>query len=149
MGNNKNTVEEVKYTWLDFEEDLKAVISGLKGQKFDAIIGIAKGGLPLAVKLSNALKTPLKIVEARSYKNKKQSELVIEQFYPMMWGKRVLLVDDICDSSDTMEAVKDKLEFHIPKVETLVIFKRAGCKFNLDHFLRIAKKGVWIKFPWE
>jgi len=141
-------MEELNYTWTDFSEDLEVIEKALE-HRYDTVIGVAKGGLPLAVKVSNILGLPLKIVEAHSYTQKKQAELVIEQYNPIMWGPKILLVDDICDTGDTLKAIKENLEIWHKEVEILVIFKRNKVKFSPDHFLRKAKVKTWIKFPWE
>ena len=51
MGKEKKNI--MKYTWKEFDEDVKKIVEWLKDKNFSNIYGVPRGGLPLAVKLSN------------------------------------------------------------------------------------------------
>ena len=136
------------YTWVDFDSDLDVIKKNIR-KEYDTVVGISKGGLPLAVKVANILKLPLKVVEARSYTNRGRGNLVVEQFNPIPWGPRVLLVDDICDSGNTLFSITETLKVWKKKVETLTLIKRENSKFKPTYRLHELPKGIWVEFPWE
>lgn len=150
---NKNS-PTLYYTWGDFEYGIKQIrdtasIDFLTWLKFKTIVAVGKGGLPLGVKLSNVFGLPLKIIEASSYKNKKQKELCVEQFNPIMWENPILLVDDIADSGNTLKYVKEQLEVWGKKVTTLTLFLKPKSIIKPDYYLGIAPNKTWVNFPWE
>ena len=109
-----------KYTWNQFDKDAKKIASLLKGHKLDGVWGLARGGLPLAVVLSHALKIPL---------------------FDKPKTKHTLIVDDIADTGKTLKRYS---KTHI--IATL--FYHPQSKFVPHIWLR--KKGTqWILFPWE
>ncbi len=133
-----------------------------RNEIFDVIIGVSRGGLIPAVILSHMLDISMLPItysaEEGNGDDKKQTDLgklpVLED------GTRVLIIDDICDSGQTMK----KLVHH---------YKRQGCKvksavlYYKDHWEtlretspahgfypdfmchRIPEKAGWIIFPWE
>ena len=95
---------------------------------------------------------PFYTVKAKSYKGKKRGELVIGEFkeeFSKLFGKKVILIDDIADSGKTMLGVEKELKkIGVKVVQRIVIFKRFGCKCKCD-FLNRIEKDIWVKFPWE
>ena len=53
MYNNKH-----QYTWTDYEKDMKSI----DWLKFDHVVGIYRGSLPMAVHISNIRNVPMSIV---------------------------------------------------------------------------------------
>jgi hypothetical protein len=147
-------IKEYNYTWLDFDKDIEAIrktasTDFLTWSKFKTILGVGKGGLLLAIKLSNIFDLPLKIVMANSYKDKKKESLVIQDFNPWSTKDPVLLVDDIVDSGETMQSIKNILEVWNKKVVTLSLVYKSHSIIKPDYYFNGIKNGVWVNFPWE
>ena len=119
MGQKEKNIE--KYTWEEFDKDVKKIVKWLKNKKFSNIYGVPRGGLPLAVKLSNILKKPLVIDEKKI-------------------SKETLIVDDISDTGETLAKFKGHL--------IVTLFYHKQTKTLPDFWIR-EKTCDWIIFPWE
>lgn len=98
------------------------------GKKFDVVVGIPRGGLVVAVRMSHLLNVPLKLD---------------------CFEGHVLLVDDICDSGRTMETEKNRILQcdSVKDVTTLVMNKGVKCKFKVDYYFQ--RTFSWTIYPWE
>lgn len=97
--------------WHDFEEAVEQIVMRLEWQykhenktPFTKIVGLTRGGLPLATALSHRLKIPMVALEWSTRDFKKQdaerlTDLCIEGVQNM------LFVDDICDSGKTIKQI--------------------------------------------
>jgi hypothetical protein len=146
--------KEYNYTWSDFDVAVKIIkdtasIDFLTWSKFKTILGVGKGGLILAIKLSNIFDLPLKIVMTNSYKDKKKESLVIQDFNPWNTKDPVLLVDDIVDSGETLKSIKDILEVWNKKVITLVLCAKPHSIIKPDYSYLNIDNDFWVNFPWE
>jgi hypoxanthine phosphoribosyltransferase len=124
------------------------------GFETELLVGIAVGGLvPLAL-LSRRLKVrEVATITARSYSKttNEQGKLVVSNAPQMdMRGKRVLLVDEIADSGETLKAVveilKNKYEVGELRTATLVV-NTTHCSAYPDFF--VLEVDRWVNFPWE
>ena len=120
-------------SWNDFEYGAQVITNFYTGTGKKVIVGLSRGGLPLAVKLSNVMGIPMipLVWQTRDGKTKDVDTLKnIGSNYSM---NEVLFVDDICDSGLTIEQIRkvypesDLVEFS-PMIET---------------------SDIWIAFPWE
>ncbi len=120
----------------------------------ECLIGISVGGLvPLAL-LSRKLKIQdVATISARSYnKNTKEQEKLLISNMPQIdvEGKRVLLVDEIVDSGETLKAIMQKLSetYRIGELKTAtLVVNTAHCTIYPDFF--VLKVDRWVNFPWE
>tara|TARA_R100001082_G_C4340924_1_gene150100 strand:+ start:335 stop:787 length:453 start_codon:yes stop_codon:yes gene_type:complete len=124
--------------------------------KITHIIGLARGGLIPATVISYELDRPLLSYAISSYKGTKKTEnLHITQsinFYELYENNNnlhVLVVDDICDTGDTMEHLTTKLALsNIPYTTACICTKKKHTKW-LDHYGVVVPDNKWIVFPWE
>ncbi len=119
-------------------------------QRFDLAIGIARGGVPLALVLADELGLRTEIINVKSYTGIKQREKprILSTLTNGVKGKRVLLIDDLIDEGDTMKLVTGHIRCMSPtEIKTAVLFKKPQSKFNPDFCLQTVDK--WIVFPWE
>ena len=139
------------YSYEHFATDTKLLIQKVKDFNPDAIVGIARGGLTL----SHAVAEGLNIREVQTLRtelydeDKKRSCLKIHNTVTLRDIKRVLVLDDISDSGDTLKAVMNALECANPEMEfksaTLFYKKTSCCE---PHFW-INEATEWIDFFWE
>ena len=118
--------------------------------EFDLVVGIARGGIPVAMVVSDHLDVKIDIVNVKSYSGigERGQPRILSTLTESVKGKRVLLVDDLVDQGDTMEAVKAYLAAHGPtELKTAVLFRKPWTKTEPDYFLEVVDK--WIVFPWE
>ncbi len=143
-----------KISWDDIEGAVENIARQIKKEKFEAdyIIGIASGGIvPLGLLAKKLQLKNILTLTARSYAGEKQEELKVTYLPEVdLQGKKILLVDELVDSGQTLEKItKIILEKYQPsqlKTATLAINKQ-NCKFMPD-FFSIASEN-WVVFPWE
>jgi len=121
--------------------------------KIDTIVGISRGGLIPARFLSDLLLIPdIKIVAAGFYSgpNVRLEKPIIYTSIPdeEVMNKNILLVDDVADTGETLEAVRlHLLEKGAKNVYTAVIYVKPWNKAKIDFYSQTTD--AWIIFPWE
>lgn len=111
------------YSWSDFDQDIAYLARQLKERPpFQAIFGMPRGGLVVAVALSHRLKLPL--VQRCGH------------------GNRILWVDDIADSGRTIAHAD------VRRHSVAVLIQRISCSHEVLH-ARTEYSSDWILFPWE
>ena len=133
--------DKTYYDWVDYTYDIKQV----KDFKFDHVVGIYRGSLPMAVHISNVFDVPLSIVgfQTRDGKDKEPYMIYKADEAP----KRVLIVDDIYDSGYTMtEVIKMLPHYATYSIEGFCLFGKEN-KLNVSYANE--HDGSWIVFPWE
>ncbi len=79
---------------------------------------------------------------------KKQADISVLSSVSRLKGKKVLLVDDISDSGNTLkEAVKILRKYEAESYMTATLFVKPHTEFLPDVYLEKTER--WIVFPWE
>ena len=125
-------------------------------QRFDIIIGINRGGLPLSVMASYLAKKPHGVLSISTYDENNKSTLLefdnrlsVAQKGPF---EKVLCLDDISDSGKSLFVAIKILENLGYKRESIKIFTYYWKKKSLikpDYYLEIVDNDTWINFPWS
>ena len=139
------------YSWEEMRRDVNVLARDIVLDNFDpvVIVGLSRGGLTPGVMLSHWFKKPFKSVASalRDFPE-------WEEYLPRPTDKRVLIVDDICDSGETFH----KMANHIIKkangvdVRFATLWWNNECDFEPTYYVReIAKDSTntWVHFPWE
>jgi len=135
----------------------RSIARKLKKKKITHVVGVARGGLIPATIISYELNVPLLSYGISSYKDtNKADELKINQFVHFNDLKsvteadpHVLVVDDICDTGDTMHYICDKIEFAGVEAKYATLFTKKKHRKFLDHYGVVISDDTWIEFPWE
>lgn len=140
------------YGYDKFEVDIKKISKDIKDNfDPDAVVGIARGGLTMAHFISIALKLRSCFsLNSIHYDDTIKLDTIKLFNIPDLSGyKKVLLVDDIVDSGDTMHAIKENLSAKFPDIEFRVatMFYKDSAKF-MPNF-KIHKADDWIVFFWD
>ena len=120
------------------------------GRKFDLVVGIARGGIPVAMVVSDHLGVKIDFINVKSYDGiaQRSAPRILSTLTNGIAGKNVLVVDDLVDQGDTMETVKRYLQEMNPRLlETAVLFKKPWTKFEPHYYLEVVDK--WVVFPFE
>ncbi len=144
-------MEIVSMGWHEFEKAIGALANTLRRRYDpDVIVGVARGGLFPAVRLSHLMgdKT-LRIIHVKYYKGvalrRKKPELLAD--VGRLKGK-VLVVDDVADTGTTLEFVAKHIKRKGAKdVRVATIAMKPHSTFKPDFFVFETDK--WIVFPWE
>jgi hypoxanthine phosphoribosyltransferase len=138
--------------WAAYGNLVSALAEKVRGgaTKFDLVIGIARGGVPVAMVISDELGVRLDIVNVKSYTGiaERTNPKIVSTLTEQVKGKNVLVVDDLIDEGDTMKTVLAFLRKEKPKeLATAVIFKKPWSETEPDFYLETV--GEWVVFPWE
>jgi len=141
---------KIYYPYSEFQNDLKTLTQTID-QEFDAIVAIARGGLSMAQMLGEYY--DIRAVYAMNtigYNDTQKLDEVKAFNIPNLLGaKKVLIVDDIVDSGDTLVEVLKVLEKQYPAVTFLsaTIFYKPTASVEPTWWVKEAKE--WIEFFWS
>jgi hypoxanthine phosphoribosyltransferase len=142
-------------TWSDVDQMCTELSGRLEHEPFDAILGIARGGLVPAALLAQELDTRDVLCAAvASYEGDQRGDrLRFLEFPPSeaFVDRRVLVVDDIWDSGRTVQLTCRRVE-EAGGVPIVVVLHY---KPNKSHFpsrkpdFWVRETDDWVVFPWE
>lgn len=140
------------YPFDEFESDVKVLAKRVQAEFMpEVILAVARGGLTLghflAMRLNNRR---LFVLNSIHYDDTQRlDELQIFNVPDLSEFRKVLIVDDMIDSGETMSAIKSLLQGKFPQCEFKVatIFYKQNVLFKPDFTLKEAKE--WIEFFWE
>jgi hypoxanthine phosphoribosyltransferase len=153
MENGSFTCELV--TWRDQERLAKVLAKKIKasGYRPDLVIAIGRGGyIPARILCDLLLLSPLTSVKVEHWgmAAEKKEEVVIR--FPLcadIQGKRVLIVDDVTDTGDTIQAVVDYVKGLGPaEVRTAVLQHKEASTFVPEYYAEVCPVWKWIVYPW-
>jgi len=138
------------YTYEKFIKDLQTLEKEVKNYTPDTILAIARGGMTLAHFLAERLNIrDVYALNAISYENEKKLGKPKIFNIPNLKTKKVLIIDDISDSGetlyDTLEILKEK--YKNTEFKTLTLFYKEKTKLIPD--IALKKTDKWIVFFWD
>jgi hypoxanthine phosphoribosyltransferase len=133
-----------KLSWQVFDDQIQAIYENYKDAGITKIVGISRGGLIPAVKLSHMLDVPMVSLQWQTRDNQKVKDT--EALLQLMDNEleTTLFIDDICDTGFTIE----DLRTFIPESKWAVMVTKK------PHFVDFAALDMtgddsWVVFPWE
>jgi hypothetical protein len=154
-------MSDLYVSWSDYHRTVErlAVQIYQSQWEFDRILCIARGGLRVGDTLSRIFKRPLAILSTASYGGKagrERGEVRIADNLTMTetkLGDRLLLVDDLVDSGESLKAVLawlyDRYGDDIVELRTAVLWYKACGGFTPDYYVRYLPDNPWIHQPFE
>jgi xanthine phosphoribosyltransferase len=137
------------YSYSEFVNDVKR-LKEIVDKDFDAVIAVARGGLTLSHFLAEAMEIRnVFSINSIGYEDKKKLENVEVFNIPKLDSeKKILVVDDIVDSGDTIKEVLKKLkeEYSDKIFLSATIFYKNGAIVKPDFFIK--RTDEWIEFFW-
>jgi uncharacterized protein len=127
----------------------------LAGRPFDAILGIARGGLVPAALVAQelGLRRVLAAAVASYHGEARDATLHFLEFPPdqAIVGRRILVVDDIWDSGRTAELVRRRISEAggVPTVAVLHYKPLRSVYPDRQPDVWLAETDDWILYPWE
>jgi xanthine phosphoribosyltransferase len=139
------------YSYENFKNDTNKLISLVKDYDANAIIGIARGGLSLAHGMAEGLDIRnVQTLRTELYdKGQKRECITLYGSCEFNEIKRVLVVDDIADSGETLDVVMKSLICGNSNIEfkSATLFYKHTSIYEPDFWLNEADD--WIDFFWE
>jgi xanthine phosphoribosyltransferase len=140
----------IYYPYEEFREDLKLLTTKID-QPFDAILGIARGGLAMAQMLGEYydLREVYAINTIGYDDTEKKDAVEVFNLPNLKVAKKVLIVDDIIDSGDTLVEILKVLNEKFPAVTFLSasLFYKKTAKITPTWYVKEPKG--WIDFFWS
>ena len=139
------------YHYDSFTDDVSNLIKHTRVYNPDIILAVARGGVTLGHFMANRMDIrALFTLNSIHYDDTKKLETIdIFNIPDLGEGKRVLVVDDIVDSGESMVAILKVLKEKFPKnsYKTAVLFYKKEAMHTPDFTCHEAKE--WIKFFWD
>ncbi len=143
-------MKKIYYSYEEYKQDLKALTEKIN-QPFDAILGIARGGLSMAQMLGEYYELrEVYAINTIGYDDTHKKESVeVFNIPDLKSAKTVLVVDDIVDSGDTLIEVLDVLNDRYPNISfmTASLFYKKTAKITPTWYVKEPKG--WIEFFWS
>ncbi|HCS78477.1 TPA: hypothetical protein DIV55_01905 [Patescibacteria group bacterium] len=142
-------------SWSDFCTQAFVLSKQIRvsSRPLDLIVAIARGGLTLSQLLSDSLSLPIATFTIQSYKDLRQQTLPQITFgvgTTTLEGKRVLLVDDVCDTGKTFERALvyvSELGAEKEQITTAALHYKPHAIYKPDFF--VTKTDKWVIYPYE
>jgi hypoxanthine phosphoribosyltransferase len=139
-------------SWSEYGNLTEALAEKVRanGRHYDLVVGIARGGIPVAMVVSDRLNVKIDFVNVKSYNDigKRTPPRILSTLVEGVAEKDVLLVDDLVDQGDTLTFLKKYLNDQRPKtLETAVMFRKPWSRAEPDYYLETVSE--WIVFPFE
>lgn len=149
----------MNYTYDDFEESVDHIYNNIMavGNPFSRIVGVTRGGLFLAARLSYKLGIPM---TAMSWSTRDTAERESVAWIPedINSGQHILLIDDIIDSGQTIKEIIQDWEDSVPEPLDMNNLSIACCILNTDQSImpdfwhKTIDRSIdkdWVNFWWE
>lgn len=143
--------EKYYYGYDEFVKDTQILVDKCRGYEPDVLLGVARGGLTLSHLMAQAMDMRnLYTLNSIHY----EGELKLDTFNifnipDMSHAKKVLVIDDIVDSGETMREILKVLAQKFPNTEfkLATLFYKPTAVIEADYTVKVADK--WIDFFWE
>ena len=155
--------EDGKHLYVSYDEyhnliEKLAIKVHQSGWQFDTILCLARGGMRPGDILSRIFDKPLAIMSTSSYRadaGTTQGALDIARFITTPKGEiagKVLLVDDLADTGETLNAVIHQLKNNyapITELRSAVIWTKGISTFQANYSVETLPTNPWIHQPFE
>ena len=144
-------MEKLYYSYELFVKDTQILVDKCRDFEPEILLAVARGGLTLSHLMAQAMDMRnLYTLNSIHY----EGDLKLDTFNifnipDVSHAKRVLIVDDIVDSGETMREILKVLNDKFPKVEfkLATLFYKNTAVLRPDYCVREANE--WIDFFWE
>jgi len=148
-------VEREWMTWDDVGTAVEELAAQIQAAEFvpDAVLALARGGLPAGGALAYALgvKTMATLnVEFYTGIDERLDEPLLLPPVPdltVLRTERLIIVDDVADTGRTLALARDFCAEHVGDVRTAVLYEKPHSVVRSDFVWRRTDK--WINFPWS
>jgi len=144
-------VNKKYYSYENFRNDTLKLISQVQSFQPEAIVGIARGGLTLSHCMAEGLSLrEVQTIRTELYDgNCKRQDISLFGICDFKNVKRVIVLDDIADSGETLKAIMNYLEMNFKEIEfkSATLFYKKTSIYEPHFWINEAKE--WIEFFWE
>lgn len=121
-------------------------------QKYDRLIALARGGVSISQALADALAVKkISIIQTEMYtgiNEKSATPIVTQPLSQEITDERVLVVDDLADTGETLLFISQYLSAQGPKdIKMATLLRKPWTKVSPDFYVK--DSDAWVIFPWE
>ena len=141
--------------WDDLDRLVAALAGQLRGERFDVLLAITRGGLVPAGMLAYRLGMRNILVAAVAYYDDEGLPGETATFLqfpadPLLHGRRVLVVDEVWDSGTTIAAVVGRVRQAGGDPTTAVLhYKPARSRVELVPDYHVVETDAWVVYPFK
>jgi uncharacterized protein len=140
-----------------FDAAALAIAGHVRAYRPELVVGVARGGLPLAGLVGKVLAAPVVAVEARHNRSSAigvqatgDVRVAVRSKQLQEWrGARVLVVDDICGTGATLAAVTKAVEEALQPVAVHCATLCRNVGSPVAPHAWVWDVADWVVFPWE
>lgn len=144
-------MEKLYYGYDLFKQDTQELVNKCRNFEPQILLAVARGGLTLSHLMAQALNIrDLYTLNSVHYDGEKKLDTFnIFNIPDLSWANRVLIIDDIVDSGETMKEILFILKEKFPNIEFKIatLFYKNTALIKPDFSVREANE--WIDFFWE
>ncbi len=144
-------MEKFYYSYELFKQDTQKLADQCRDYEPDVLLAVARGGLTLAHLISQAfnIRNLYSLNSIHYEHDSKLDTFNIFNIPDMSSAKKVLILDDIVDSGETMTEIIKILNEKFPNTEfkLATLFYKKSAILQPDYTVREAN--MWIDFFWE
>lgn len=154
--------KKVYYSWQDIEDMTSDIVQQIAvdgdGFKPDYVVGLTRGGLIPATMMSHYFEVPMHTLEIKLRDHAVEPESNKWMAQDALDGKKILIVDDINDTGDTLAWIKQdwnksgNINWEA-NVRFAVLIENEPSKFGdtdyVSKFINKNEDPQWIVYPWE
>jgi len=156
----EQSAQDLRVNWAQYYRLIEQLALQIhqSGYAFDSLVCLARGGLRVGDVISRIFARPLAVLTVSSYREaagRQRGSLriaaAISSIDAQLRG-RVLLVDDLADSGETLTGVVQTLRERfadISELRTAVIWLKGCSQFRPDYFVSHLPDSPWIHQPFE
>jgi hypoxanthine phosphoribosyltransferase len=147
-------IEKIQLTWEDIEELVARLVADLP-RSYDLLLVVTRGGMVPACLISEQTDIRNIVAAAVMFYTGVGDTLpdpVFLQFPadPLLYGKRILIVDDVWDTGRTIVAVKQRIAAAGGHADLAVLhYKPTHSEFDERPDYYADKTDAWIVYPWD
>jgi uncharacterized protein len=155
MTTSSPYVDREILTWSEFGAGSRELATEIVTSGFapDLVLSIARGGLPIGGTLGYALDVKncaaINVEFYAGIGERMEVPVVLPPTPPLidLAGLKVLLVDDVADSGETLGLVTELVRPHVAELRSAVLYTKPRSIFVPDFSWRRTDR--WIAFPWS
>ena len=140
---------KIKLSWPKYIKAIDKISEHFKDERFDVIIGLTRGGLIPAVRLSHTLNTPMLPFNPHLLHSNGEERGNVKLPISPVVCKRVLIVDDIADTGRTFNKCAKFFENRGFNVSTSAVYINSQTTIFTPMYTVYDNRGHWIIFPYE
>lgn len=145
----------IKFSYEDIEQFIIKSYKKILKEGFvpDYLLGISVGGFFPTIHFARLFQNQnVASIALKSYsgKSRKEIKLINLPQKHILKNKKVLIIDDICDSGETFKYIIKilKEKYFVKDIKTVAILvNKKNCKFYPDIYSKKVDK--WVDFPWD